>query len=244
MRVDKAKIRKMIWDKLLEAGVARPPLPPHGRIPNFHSADIAALNVRRLDAWRKAEIVKINPDSPQREVRYYALVEGKKLLMPTPRIKRGFILLDPGLIPRRAYRHASTIRGAFMYGALLDNVEKLLEIDNIDLVVEGSVVVNRWGERLGKGEGYAELEFGILVELGLMNRDVTIITSVHDLQLVEYRLPQDPYDVPVDVIVTPTRIVNVQDRPPRPPGILWKLLPEKKIREIPLLGELTGEIGR
>ncbi|MEB3779249.1 MAG: 5-formyltetrahydrofolate cyclo-ligase [Desulfurococcales archaeon] len=236
---EKEEIRRAIWDRLLEAGVARPPLPPHGRIPNFESAEKAALNIRRLKVWEEAEVVKINPDSPQRPVRYGALLEGKKLLMPTPRIKRGFILLDPSLIPKSAFRFASTIRGAFVYGRMLDSISSLSQIGQVDLVVEGSVVVNRWGERLGKGEGYAELEFGILVDLGIMSREVTIITSVHELQLVNYRLPQDPYDVPVDIISTSVRVIRVNERPPRPKGILWDLLPEKKIKEIPLLEELA-----
>jgi len=238
---EKDRIRKAIWDKLLEHGVARPPLPPYGRIPNFELAEIAALKIRGLSEWKSARIVKINPDSPQRHVRYYALLEGKRVLMPTPRIRRGFILLDPSLIPKSSYRYASTIKGAFKYGRILGNVKALRQINRIDLVVEGSVAVNKWGERLGKGEGYAELEFGILVDLGLMDKDITIITSVHDLQLVDYRLPQDPYDVPVDVIVTPSRIIRVNERPPRPKGIIWDLLPEKKIKEIPLLEELYRE---
>ena len=44
----------------------------------------------------------------------------------------------------------------------------------MDLVVCGSVAVNRSGVRLGKGGGYADLELALLVEPGLVsnqNRD-------------------------------------------------------------------------
>jgi 5-formyltetrahydrofolate cyclo-ligase len=48
------------------------------------------------------------------------------------------------------------------------------ELRPVDLVVCGSVAVNRSGVRLGKGGGYADLELALLVEAGLVsnqNRD-------------------------------------------------------------------------
>ncbi len=236
----KREIRALIWDRLQQAGVARPPLPPHGRIPNFQGAERAAERLAATPEWRRARVVKINPDSPQRPVRYRALSEGKTVVMPTPRLRSGFLLLDHHRIPPGRLREASTIRGAFKYATPLPRVEDLARIGRIDLIVEGSVAVNRWGERLGKGEGYAELEYAILLELGLIEREVPIATTVHDLQVLEERLPQDPYDVPVDYIYTPTRSIKTTDRPPRPPGILWSLLSREKLEEIPLLAELKN----
>ncbi|MCE4603318.1 MAG: 5-formyltetrahydrofolate cyclo-ligase [Desulfurococcales archaeon] len=238
-RRDKDIVRRMIWDKLASTGVARPPLPPHGRIPNFQGAGDAARRITSLPEWRRAGLVKVNPDSPQRPVRLAALREGKLLLMPTPRLRSGFLLLDPSTIPGSLYSRASTIRGAFIYGKLLHRLEDLQGLPKVEFVVEGSVAVNRWGERLGKGEGYAELEYAILRELNLIGGDVPIATSVHDLQVISERLPQDPYDVPVDYIATPTRLTRTVDRPPRPPGILWDLLSKEKLEEIPLLRELA-----
>lgn len=234
----------MIWDRLAEAGVARPPLPPHGRIPNFAGAGLAADRIAGLGEWRRARVVKVNPDSPQRPVRLRALREGKTLVMPSPRLRRGFILLDPSRIPRSAYARAATIRGAFSYGVVLDSLGRVEEaIDRVDFIVEGSVAVDPWGGRLGKGEGYAELEYAILRELGKVDDSTPIATSVHDLQLVDFRLPQDPYDVPVDHIATPTRLARALERRPRPPGIIWDLLPAEKLREIPLLEELYNTRG-
>ncbi|MEB3860965.1 MAG: 5-formyltetrahydrofolate cyclo-ligase [Desulfurococcales archaeon] len=236
----KDEIRRMVWDRLASAGVARPPLPPHGRIPNFQGSWEAARRITSLPGWRRARLVKVNPDSPQRPVRLAALREGKLLLMPTPRLRSGFLLLDPSLIPGSHYTRASTIRGAFRYGKLLGRLGDLQSLPGVDFIVEGSVAVNRWGERLGKGEGYAELEYAILRELGLVGEEVPIATSVHDLQVLPDRLPQDPYDVPVDYIATPTRLIEAVERPPRPPGILWDKLSREKLEEIPLLRELAG----
>ena len=41
----------------------------------------------------------------------------------------------------------------------------------MDLVICGSVAVNRQGARVGKGGGFADLEFALLVEAGLIGTD-------------------------------------------------------------------------
>lgn len=237
---DKMSVRERIWRAIEESGVGLPP-GAWGRIPNFRGAREAARTLFQLDAWRRADTVKVNPDSPQRWVRLRALEEGKTLVMPTPRLRSGFLLLDPGSIPRGSLGRASTIRGAFSYGRPLPRVDDLLRsIKRIDLIVEGSVAVNRWGERLGKGEGYGDLEFGILVELGIADREVPIATTVHDIQVVSHRLPQDPHDVPLDYIATPTKVIRVLERPARPSGIIREALTPEKVREIPILSELLS----
>ncbi len=239
MNVKNAKdeIRQRIWNIMLEKKVVRMPLPPHGRIPNFINAEKAAENLRKLKDWKNAEIVKINPDSPQRAVRFNALKDQKIVIMPTPRIKEGFILLDPKKIPKSLYSRISTIKGALEFGEKLKTLEDLSKIENVDLIVEGSVCVNIYGERLGKGEGYGELEFAIFFEIGLIEKDIPIATTVHKIQVLSDRLPQSPYDVPVDYIVTADEIIKTK-RSERPCGIIWDLLDERKIKEIPLLGEL------
>ncbi|BAN89593.1 5-formyltetrahydrofolate cyclo-ligase [Aeropyrum camini] len=235
---DKQAIRERIWRLLEETGAALPP-GAWGRIPNFKGAREAALRLFSLDEWRNATFIKVNPDSPQRWVRLRALEEGKLLLMPTPRLRRGFLLIDPSAIPRSLYRLASTIRGAFRAGRLLKTVSDLTRhVERIDLVVEGSVAVNRWGERLGKGEGYGDLEFAILLETSLLDREAPIATTVHDLQVLPHRLPQDDHDVPVDIISTPTRLIRAAERPPRPAGLLPDRITPEKLREIPILSEV------
>ena len=39
---DKSAARQWVWDRLVAEGVARFPFPPHGRIPNFAGAELAA----------------------------------------------------------------------------------------------------------------------------------------------------------------------------------------------------------
>jgi len=144
----KQRIRERIWRILEERDIADFPRPVYGRIPNFKGADIACMKLAQLDVFKKAEVVKVNPDSPQRKIREICLQEGKILIMPTPRIRNGFLLLDPKKIPPYAYREAATIQGAYKWGQPV----KPWDLPEVDLVVPGSVAVNKKGIRLGKGE--------------------------------------------------------------------------------------------
>jgi 5-formyltetrahydrofolate cyclo-ligase len=141
-----------------------------GRIPNVKDADAAAQRLVQTPEWQSAGVVKVNPDAPQRGVRFRALKQGKLLLMPTPRLREGFLLLDPAQIPQNRLFNASSISGAF---ALATPVG-LAELPRIDLLVFGSVGVTPDGDRVGKGEGYAELEFAVLRTLGRVSADVVI----------------------------------------------------------------------
>ncbi|MDJ0274547.1 MAG: 5-formyltetrahydrofolate cyclo-ligase [Nitrososphaerota archaeon] len=228
----KAEVRERVWRLLEERGVARFPLPVKGRIPNFAGAEEAAARLRSSDEYQAARVVKVNPDSPQRPVRLMALQDGKLLVMPTPRIRSGFLLLDPSRIPKGMVSQASTISGAFRLGLQVHP----RDLPRIDLIVIGSVAVTPSGWRVGKGEGYAELEYGILRSFGKVDGSTPIFTTVHELQLVE-DLPREPFDVPVDAIFTERRAIRCPPNP-KPEGIYWELLDERKLEEIPLLQEM------
>src|SRR6266508_7004733 len=96
-RPDKQQVRERIWSRLEESGEALFP-GARGRIPNFRGAAAAADRLAATPEWRRARVVKCNPDSPQRPVRLRALREGKVLFMAVPRLrqKKCFWELDPG----------------------------------------------------------------------------------------------------------------------------------------------------
>merc|ERR1712151_1257061 len=120
----------------------------------------------------------------------------------------------------------------------------------IDLVVVGSSAVNpENGARVGKGEGFAELEYGMLRLLGQIDENTPVVTSVHDCQVITENLPPPQiglmkHDVPVDIIVTPTRIlhVNPKKRFPKPTGIYWNLLSKEKLNKVRVLRQLKEKI--
>ena len=237
--VSREKLRYAIWRMMEEKNVAAFPRPVFGRIPNFVGAETAAARLAGSDVFKRARVIKVNPDAPQRKVRELVLKVGKLLVVPTPRISEGFLLLDPRRVPSWLYREASTIPGSFRYGTKVEPDE----IPEVDLVVAGSVVVSVFGERLGKGEGYSEIEYGILFEYGKLSEEVPIVTTVHDVQVVEFRIPLEPWDVTVDFVFTPTRTIKCESERRRPRGILWDYLDIEKMEAIPTLKALAKKKG-
>jgi len=211
----------------------------HGRIPNFKGAEIAARFLSNLPEWQKAKNIKANPDSPQRPVRYLALSSGKTIYMAVPRLreKKCFIKLNPSKISLKNFHEASTIKGAFRYGIAVHP----REIPQIDLIVAGSVAVNKKGGRIGKGGGYSDLEYAIAREFGFVREDVVILTTVHPMQIVDEDLPETDHDFRIDFIVTPDEIIPTHRRGGRPRGILRDHLTEQKISEIPILKGILSE---
>jgi len=108
------------------------------------------------------------------------------------------------------------------------------DMQPVDIVVCGSVAVNRQGARLGKGAGYSDIEVGLLQEAGLIGPDTVIATTVHPLQIVGETLPETEHDFSVDLIVTPDEVIECGP-PRRPSGLYWEHLTEDKIAAIPVL---------
>jgi 5-formyltetrahydrofolate cyclo-ligase len=176
-----------------------------------------------LPEWRAALAVKANPDAPQLPVRRRALDEGKRVYMAVPRLRdeTPFLLLrDDATIKARAARRI-----------------EVDEVEHLDLVVCGTVAVNREGVRVGKGGGYSDLEFALLVERGSIDDATTIATTVHPLQVLDEELPETEHDFRVDAIVTPEETVRTSGGN-RPPGILWAHLDDAKVEAIPVLAAL------
>ena len=102
-------------------------------------------------------------------------------------------------------------------------------------IVAGSVAVTSTGKRCGKGEGYSDIEFAILRELG--HQPVPVATTVHSIQIVD-DFPRDEIDLPLSVIVTPDKLINVDNPFPAPEGIAWDRLSEQDIVNMPVLRDL------
>lgn len=194
----KQRIRENIWKEMKRRGIERFPY-AWGRIPNFQGAEKAAITLSYLAEFQNARTVFVAPDSPQRPVRELALEYGKILIMPTPRLKSGFIIIKP---VEGIERNASSIEGAFRHG----KTASIERTPAVDLVVQGAVAVDREGGRLGKGGGYGDREVAALKSCKKMDK-ARIAVTVHDIQITE-ELPQDEWDFKVDIIVTPTQVIR------------------------------------
>lgn len=229
--VERAKwaARKQVWARLEREHAAPPGV--HGRIPAFFGADRAADRLASLPVWQTARVLKAVPDSAQEPVRARALRDGKVVYMAVPKLAeaRPFYLLDPRSLAVSQDEAAS--KGVAARVAPQVGVE---DMTLVDMIVCGSMAVNRGGVRLGKGAGYSDIEVALLQEAGLIGPRTTIVTTVHQLQVVDDDLPETEHDFGVDLIVTPDEVIR-SGRSRRPCGLIWADLDAAKIAAIPVL---------
>jgi 5-formyltetrahydrofolate cyclo-ligase len=233
----KAALREEVWSALTAARVARFP-GAAGRISNFVGAEAAAERLRATPEWKRAATLKANPDSAQLPVRQRALEDGKTVYMAVPRLAEAdpFFLLDPAHLadtPRKAASISGATRSARRVA--------VADLAPVDMVVTGCVAVGEDGARLGKGGGFADLEYALAAAAGLICPETLVVTTVHELQVRPAgSIPTAAHDVPVDLVVTPERVIDCRRcRAARPDArIRWSELTDEKIAAIPLLAGL------
>jgi 5-formyltetrahydrofolate cyclo-ligase len=227
----KEEIRDEVWTRMEREGVARFP-GARGRIPNFVGAEESTTLLPQLEIWQRAKTIKSNPDLPQRPLRESALLEGKWVYMAVPRLRdeKCFVELDPAHVKGNE-RGASTIKGAFRLGRLV----RFKDMRRIDLIVAGSVAVNEEGGRVGKGGGYSDLEYGLALEAGIIEKETPLLTTVHPLQIVQEEIEMKAHDIPIDFILTQDRIIATHHKLKKPDGIYWEMLNEEMLQSIPVL---------
>ena len=232
-------VREEIWAALRK--VARPDSRFHwdfsSFIPDFEGSELCAETIRQLPEYSNAGLLFITPDNCLQGFRELVVADGKPYVMTTYGIARGFLYIDPGLIPSGSGRDAATLDGVEHYDRSI-TLEELKSGDPVHLLVTGSSAIGMNGVRFGKGHGYFDLEWAILSELGLVDSQTKIVAVGHDCQVVEAALPAFPHDTVVDFIVTPTQTIAV-DHPHRPPGrVDWDRLSSSTLDAIPSLSEL------
>jgi 5-formyltetrahydrofolate cyclo-ligase len=199
IKEEKQKLREKIWKLMEEKNIAKFPLPCFGRIPNFEGSEIAAEKLRELGEWKSAKVLFTNPDAAQQKVRELALIDGKTLIVASPRLEKGFIKISPEKVKGKE-KFASTIKGAFKYGTIIK------EFPKPDLIITGCVAVSsKTGYRLGKGGGYGDREIKMIKE---KYGEIPVVTTVHEIQIVD-DVPFEPWDTKVDIIVTPERVIKI-----------------------------------
>jgi 5-formyltetrahydrofolate cyclo-ligase len=225
----KAALRERMWSHLITAGVAPPDA--RGSIPTFNGHRATAVRLTELECWQQAQVVKANPDQAQLPIRIKALQCGKLLYMAVPRMAttKPFYRLDPTTLDLPP-EIAATNKGA----AEIGEYAAPQDMNPVDLVICGSVAVNRHGARIGKGAGYSDLELALLAEAGIVTEHTIVVAPVHELQVTEDDIPEAQHDFPVDYIITPQQIIQCPKRT-RPKGIIRQELTEEIIRRIPVL---------
>lgn len=233
--------RDRIWEVL--ARVGRPDSRFHwdfsSFIADFDGNDAATARVLDLPTWVTADRVFITPDNSTELLRREAIRAGKALLVTTYGIRRGFLLLEPELVPESEISYAATLDGLDRYARPVTLAE-LRGSAPLPLLITGGSAISRNGIRFGKGHGYFDLEWAMLSEIGLTDAASQIVDIVHDEQVVDEDLTGEPHDVPVDWIVTPTRTIHVPDHGRQPGRVLWELVPGTEHEHLPPILELAA----
>ena len=234
----KAAVRDRIWKRLVDANVNVGPA--FDRIPNFAGADLAAKRLSDLDEWRRARVIKCNPDPPQIPVRLRALYDGKLLFSPVPYLSKGFpyLRIDPEKLAAKRvdFETAATSQGFVEHGEPVG----FEEMPKLDFCVVGCVAVTRLGGRTGKGAGFADLEQGIFRELGLVSPSTPIATmAVHSSQIVaDSEVVMESRDSALHFIATELELIATQTPYPQPEGVAWDKVRPDQFADIPFLRAL------
>lgn len=236
----KDKLRNEMWKMLVEEKIAIGE--PYNEIPNYVGAEEAADNLSAQSFWKEAKVVKCNPDDAQIPVRLKALEEDKILYMAVPQLtdEKCFVELTRKEVLKHTSKleDASSWQGGLKYGKLI----AFEEMRKIDVAVVGCVAVTLRGARIGKGGGFADLEFGVLRHFKLIQPDTPIVTTVHDTMIIDDELiPIQKHDTFLTHIATPKKCFTTKTDLLQPTGINWEDVQPDQFAEIPILKKLKAE---
>lgn len=232
-------VRQKIWSGLKD--VARPDTRFHMNfaevIPDFEGSEQATDRLVELDAWKTSQYAFITPDNCLVDLRRRMIEAGIPFVMSTYGIYRGFLLMEPGMVPKGAELYAAWLDGMEHFARPI-SLEEVAARGRFDLMVTGASAVSVDGVRFGKGHGFFDLEWGMFTDLGMVDETTPVVAVVHDCQVVEEKLQPSETDILVDMIATPTRLHVVERRAKRPKGVRWELLDPEQIANTPPLQEL------
>lgn len=234
-------VREKIWHRLRD--VALPDSRFHLNfaevIPDFVGSAAATDRLCAEPFYGSGRYAFITPDNCLAELRRRMLLAGKSMVVSTYGIYRGFVLLEPGMVPPGQELFAAWLDGLEHFGRPIGLAE-IARRGRFDFMVTGASAVSLDGVRFGKGHGFFDLEWGMFTDLGIVDESTPVAALVHDVQVVEDKLYPSPTDIIVDLIATPSRLHRVERRQPRPRGVKWELLEPAQIAATPPLQELQS----
>lgn len=207
-------------------------------VPDFAGSEQCCEALQQRAEYRGATLLLVAPDNSLRRVVQRALDDGKRVLVPTYGLRRGFVLLDPAQVPAEHRAFAATLDGLERYGSTLE-VEALRALPHVDAIVTGAMALTTAGVHVGSGTAYLDLEWGILSSLGLADDRTPVIGLVHDRQLVDAAIAAGPYDITVDLVITPQRVLELTAERQRPAGLNWSAIRTAQLETIPYLAQLA-----
>ena len=217
--------------------------------PDFRGSDDAVKRVVELQCYRDATTVLVTSDNSCEGIRHRALKDGKKVIVGTYRLRRGFVILDPKSIAESRLELAATLDGLEKpgIGRKSDLSQLRDEGVKIDMCVLGGLVFNEQGVVVWEGAALFEVQWALLQDLKLLAGSAPAVAIAHECQVVDeaqYNLDQIKADqngeVQCDFVATPERVLEVKGAVKPSGGVDFKKVDPEALNNIPPLQELKG----
>ncbi|ORY03490.1 hypothetical protein BCR34DRAFT_605227 [Clohesyomyces aquaticus] len=216
-------------------------------IPDFRGSSSAVRRLVELPCYKSASTLLVEPDNCLQELRFQALKDGKKMVVSTYGLRRGFVLLDPRRIGEEKFELASLLDGMEKPGLGRNVSWTQLQEEGIrlDLCVAGAVAVTLAGLRIDKGYGWLDLQWGMFMDRGMLGSATPVAVVVHSSQIVRDKpsmseLHIKPWDTPCNFIVSPDEVIETRKYAMPIDRILWDKVKPEQLATLPPLQELKG----
>ena len=217
--------------------------------PDFQGSSSVVDRIVGLSCYQKAQTVLVTSDNSLEKLRLRALQDGKRLLVATYRLRRGFVLLNPAVIHQDNYAVAACLDGMEKpgVGRLITLAQARDENVSVDLCVTGGLAFNQQGITIWEGHSLFEVQWAMLQDIKCLDADVPVVAAAHTCQVVdeaklgiETTKADDPGEVQCNYVVTPDHAFHIEN-PFRPTGNMdLAKLDQEALSNIPPLQELKG----
>lgn len=217
--------------------------------PDFRGSEDAVNRIVELQCYRDAKTVLITSDNSCEGLRHRALRDGKRVVVGTYRLRRGFIVLDSKNIAESRLELAATLDGMEKpgIGRKLDLSQLRDEGVKIDMCAVGGLVFNEEGVVVWEGTALFEVQWALLQDLKVLGGSTPVVAIAHECQVVDeaqHDLGQIKADqngeVQCDFVVTPERVLEVKGAVKPSGGVDFKKVDPEALNNIPPLQELKG----
>jgi 5-formyltetrahydrofolate cyclo-ligase len=247
--------RQLIWKRVHEELVkhAKPDSRSHydflSFTPDFRESSYAIARLAQIPCYESAETILVTPDNSLEQLRLRALKDGKKVLVGTYRLRRGFVMLNPQRIGQENLVMASLLDGMERpeIGRHLSLAQMKDEGIHVDLCVIGGLAFNTQGVTVWEGHGLFEVQWALLHDMKVIAEQVPVVAVVHQCQVVdesdyglERIMAEKAGEVQCDFIVTPEKTIEVRGAVKPTTGVQFEAMDPQALDNIPPLQELKG----
>jgi 5-formyltetrahydrofolate cyclo-ligase len=217
--------------------------------PDFRGSDAAVDRVTGLLCYKSADTILVTCDNSLESLRLKALQDGKKLLVGTYRLRRGFVLLDPARIDQKRFELAACQDGMEKPG--IGRAVSIAQIRDeelrIDMCATGGLVFNEQGVVIWEGQSLFEVQWALLQDIKALGISARVVAVAHACQVIdEAQLGMQRTsasksgEVQCDYVVTTDRVFEVEAAVKPTSGVDFGAVDPDALNNIPPLQELKG----